>query len=86
VTGKIPTKNEKISTFFAYFFLKVLLHQSSKMESKKKSQKVKIKVFSDERFRIWNLTNTDESGSERPKTYGSGSITLKLVPVVIYLL
>ncbi len=41
VADKQPTKN----MFFAYYFLKVHLHQSSKIKSQKKLQKEEIKVF-----------------------------------------
>ncbi len=74
VTFKRPTKN-----FAHKVLLKVHVPQSSKIKSHKT---VEIKVFltfllDDGRIRIWIRTNNDESGSGRPKTYRSGSTTLK---------
>ncbi len=51
--------------------LKLHLHQSSKIKSKKKSQKIVSQGFS--YFRIRIRTNNAGSGSGRPCTYGSRS-------------
>ncbi len=70
-------KNEFFSNFFASYFLKIHLHQSSKIKKSQRSQKtVEIKVFltffcclmmQGVRIQIRIHTNNDRSRSGRPK-------------------
>ncbi len=63
------------SIFFAYFFLKVYLHPSSKIKIHKE---VTTFLLDDRRIRIrmryLSLTNGSGSRSRRPKTYGSETL------------
>ncbi len=45
VADKQPTKNKFLKSFFAYYFSKVHLHQSSKIKSQRELKKEEIKVF-----------------------------------------
>ncbi len=83
VAGKMPTKNIFSFKVFAFYIFKVHIHQSSKIKNKKIKKILEIKAFltfllGRRKDRIWMRirTNNDGSGSERPKTYGSGSATL----------
>ncbi len=68
--SKMPAKNSFFSNLFAYYFLKLHLHQSLKIKSLKeateeqKSRFYQLFLLEDEK----TCTHNDGSGSERPKS------------------
>jgi hypothetical protein len=79
--GKMPTKNKFYFIFrvILLYFLKLYLHQSSKIKSheiKKPAVEINGFLLFDGRIRI--RTNNEESGSGRSKTYGFRSATLRI--------